>query len=169
MQHFVPFDVLSHSAFITFDITVCLFGILSHSAFCPIRHFVCSTFCIIRHFVIRHFVPFDVLSFDVLYFWRLLLRHFVGEPTHTDTNIIHTMLNVVSAPICLRWVRLLPLYSLSLSEWERLQMTSYSNAERRDEDIILFFKWKKAPIVLRTKVQLSISWLISVNQGQNWV
>ncbi len=50
------------------------------SAFCPIRHFVRSTFCIIWHFVIRHFDPFDVLTFDVLNFRRLLLRHFIGEP-----------------------------------------------------------------------------------------
>ncbi len=50
------------------------------SAFCPIQHFVRSTFCIIQHFVIRHCVLFDVLSFGVLYFWRLLLRHFISEP-----------------------------------------------------------------------------------------
>jgi hypothetical protein len=70
--HFVPFDILSHSTF------------------CPIRHFG------IRHFVpfavisIRHFVPFDVLShstfftFDILSVRRfdsfdiLSIRHFVS-------------------------------------------------------------------------------------------
>jgi hypothetical protein len=67
IQHYVPFGPYYFRHY------VC-------SAFCPIRHFVRSTFCIIRHFVIRQCVPFDVLSFGVLYFRRLLLRHFVGEP-----------------------------------------------------------------------------------------
>ncbi len=99
--HFVPFDVLSHSTFwhstfclircyfysiicpirrfVPFDIFYVLYFV--RSTFCPIRHFVRSTFGLIRHFSIRHFVPFDVLSFDVLSIRRLLLRHFVGEPT----------------------------------------------------------------------------------------
>ncbi len=111
IRRFVPFDILafdilSHSMLFLFDI-------LFHSMFCPIRrfdimslrrfvpfdilsvrHFVCSTFYIIRHFGIRHFVSFDVLSFDVLSFRRLLLRHFVGEPS----GLLLKYLGPTSAP-----------------------------------------------------------------------
>ncbi len=69
---FLPFDIMSQSAFLTFDI-------ISIWHF-TIRRFVLPTFLTIWHFVCRHFVQFDVLSFDVFYRQRFLLQHLVGEP-----------------------------------------------------------------------------------------
>jgi hypothetical protein len=60
IRHFVPFDVLSHTAYFPFDFfssrRFILFGLLSQSTFFP--------------FVV---LSLDVLSFDVFYRRRLLL------------------------------------------------------------------------------------------------
>ncbi len=66
IRHYVPFGLYYFQHYVSL-------------AFCPIRHFVRSAFCIIWHFLIQHCVPFNVLSFYVLFFRPLLLRHFVGE------------------------------------------------------------------------------------------
>jgi hypothetical protein len=92
---FLPFDIMSHLAFIIFDITVFqvdviyFFYVLSHSAFITIvfmsfrrylsfQHFVLSPFLTIRRSH-RAFVPFDFLSVDLFNRRRFLLCLFVGE------------------------------------------------------------------------------------------
>ncbi len=72
IQHFVPFDVLSHFV-IFFHSTFFLGDVSYYSTFCPNP---------IDIFSIRRFVPFGVLSFDVFYRRRFLLRHFVSEPSY---------------------------------------------------------------------------------------
>jgi hypothetical protein len=86
IQHFVPFNVMSHSTF-------CPIWRFFQSKFHTIRPFVPVDVYSIQCFVpfgifsIQRFVPFgvlsfDVLSFDVFYCRRFLLRYFVGEPIH---------------------------------------------------------------------------------------
>ncbi len=83
IRRFVPFDVLSHSAFFPFNIfpfdvsyysTFCPIQQFFHSTLCPICHFLHSTFCPIRRFVFWRFVV------QRFYFRRFLLRPFVSEP-----------------------------------------------------------------------------------------
>jgi hypothetical protein len=96
---FLPFDIISHPAFITFDITsgrrfyfstfclircllprfLCPFVIIYHEAFCPFDDFYHLTlfpsiFCLIRRFVCRCFS----------YHRRFSLRHFVGESSNVE-------------------------------------------------------------------------------------
>jgi hypothetical protein len=92
MSHlaFLSFDIFSHSTlgliqhllpstFFTIQyfvpIGISYFWHYFYLAFCPIQGFVLSTF-----FTLRHFVQFHVLSFDVFYRRRFLLRHFISEP-----------------------------------------------------------------------------------------
>jgi hypothetical protein len=74
---FVPFNVLSHSAFFPFDIfssrRFLLFDLLSQSTFFPFdvlssSAFFCSTFSPIRRFVFRHFVLRLFSTVGVFYF-----------------------------------------------------------------------------------------------------
>jgi hypothetical protein len=68
---FLLFDILCHSAFITY--VIISFVVIYHSTFCPFNDFYHLTF---SHWP---FVPVVVLSLDVFYRLRFLLRHFVGE------------------------------------------------------------------------------------------
>ncbi len=106
IRRFVPFSVFSIQCFF-------------HLMFCPIRPFVPFDVSSIRCFVpfgvfsIRCFVPFgvlsfDVLSFDVLSIWRLLLRHFVGEPNYVVSHA------VLYPAVIIRCSKIFPRFSIML-------------------------------------------------------
>jgi hypothetical protein len=44
-------------------------------------------------------LSFDVLTFDVFYFRRLLLRHFVGEPNCPTTAAVLSAILFYSCPV----------------------------------------------------------------------
>jgi hypothetical protein len=71
--------------FVLFCVFYLRYYVLSSSF--TIRCFVLSTFFTIQHFFSQPFVTFDVLSVDVLYCRRFLLRRFGGESIDSTPGI----------------------------------------------------------------------------------
>ncbi len=109
--YFLPFHIMSHWAFIIFDIIssrrrFLLFDVFSRSAFIT---FVLMSFCrylqfdvlpifvfTIQRFSRRPFVPFNVLSANVFYRRRFLLWLFVGEAFSHLTFFICNLIRIDS-------------------------------------------------------------------------
>ncbi len=90
--HYLSFDIMSHSAFITFNIIAVHylpFNVLSHSAFITLT--LCSFLLLFRilYFVLLIFVPFDVFSIN-------LLSHLTFYPSRffTDGFVYFDVLSV---------------------------------------------------------------------------
>jgi hypothetical protein len=71
-RHYLPFDVLSHSALVALSL-------LSFRHYLPSNILSFWPFFTIPRFFRRPFVPFDVLSVNIFYRRRFLLWHFVSE------------------------------------------------------------------------------------------
>ncbi len=119
LRRFVPFRVFSILRFVPFSVfsIQCFF----HSTFLTIR-----PFDPVNVFSVQCFVPFGVFSFNVLshlafclltfcpsrffYFWRFLLRHFVGERfchyTFCFIRCVVTLYLMSLKTVCMRFVTL---------------------------------------------------------------
>ncbi len=150
IRRFVPFGVFSIRRF--FQSTFFPVDILSHSAFCPfdvssIRRFVPFGVFSIQCFVPFGVLSFDVLSFDVLSIWRLLHRHFVGEPFvliayfRLDEFFSFRLLTYMFPFFSFRW-SVWFLHFRPMAVWIYLPKRSFHMDLRPNQSVLSFMNWQ---------------------------